>query len=291
MPSINKESKPTKTRITNKDELFELLKTDFSDAYDNWLNGKGIIRGSDDIGKHCILETGKRKSKSISNVYTMLMSDLLPCWSEFPKRNRSFICATNAEIAESYAGKNGRVYYVFPENGSEIGICTSRDIWYSFVYLKQISRFSIPDICDMFTEYTSFLTKYTKRDKIDVKGIFANENLAEIYGLFDFLNEETRNNPKIVTKFYNKANLYWFYRLIQEHDYDLMAGLNEVLDPIKNGFKHCVVKEYHYDSEFFKREVWCGGRCLFVEMSYMDELMGSLGVKRSIRYNLSPNYL
>lgn len=292
LPSINKDSQPIKTKIRNKDELFHLFKTDFSDAYENWLKGIAIVRGSRDIGKYCILETGKRKSKSVSNVYTMLMSDILPCWSNFPKRNRSFICATNIDIAQSYAGATGRVYYVFPENNSKIGICSSHDIWYSFVYLSKISKeanykISIPDICDMFIDYTNFLTKYVGRNKIDVKGIFANENLEEICKLFDFLNEETKNNPKIITKFYDKAYLYWFYRLIQEHDYNLLVGLNEVLDPIKNGFKCCVVKEYHYESEFFKREVWCGGRCLFVEVSYLNDLMGN---KRHFMYNLSTNY-
>ena len=57
------------------------------------------------------------------------MSYLLPSWKDFPKRDSSFICTTSEYKARDYAFDKDDLYHVFPENGANLGICSSLDIW------------------------------------------------------------------------------------------------------------------------------------------------------------------
>lgn len=280
MPSIDKYSKPIRTKIHNNTELFDLLHTDYSQAFEKWKNGYKIYRGSADIGNYCVLETGKRKSKSITNIYTILLSEILQSWKDYPKRNRSFICVSSDEIARTYTGKTGRIYYTFPINDSQIGICQTYDIWFSFKHLQRLSTYRIHDICGIIPEYVVKLNScshyYPSLTKNDIKAIFNTENLPAIYDLFDFINNETKEyKSQIIDKISNNLTLLWFYRLICESNFDIISSLNDILDAKKNEFYHVSISDYLIESNQFrnKREVWCGGKCLFIDTCYFDKLM------------------
>lgn len=279
MPSIDKNSKPIK-HIVKKDEIFNLLNTTYSDSFCNWKNNSKIYRGSVDIGKCCILETGKRKSKQISNIYTILLSYILPSWREYPKRSRSFICTTNIDIARTYINNTGRLYYVFPENNSKIGICPSYDIWRSFLYLQHESEYKIPDLVDIILDFIDFFLNYfnnsRENNKKYIKNLFATENIYDILNIFSTINKKIKSiTSNILSKLYKNKDLYWLYSNICNNKYDIVNTLDYYMDSTKNMFKMCYVNDYEYDSDYFKREIWCGGNCLFVDKNCFDELMGA----------------
>jgi hypothetical protein len=128
-----------------KDELTELLRTDYSSAYKKFLENKIMFRGVNDstknlVGQYGLLKPGFRISQYARyNLYTRLFSDILPSWKGYPPRNRSFICSTSTSYAAQFASSESggpptmaNVYAVLPKNGAVIGVCPDVDLWWSF---------------------------------------------------------------------------------------------------------------------------------------------------------------
>ena len=56
-------------------------------------------------------------SANSNNLYTRLLSGILPEWREYPKRNESFICSSSIEVALNYNASveyGAGVYWVLP---------------------------------------------------------------------------------------------------------------------------------------------------------------------------------
>ena len=70
----------------------------------------------------------KRESANTGNHYNVLFSEILPSWTSFPKRNRSWICSNNKDYAFNF----GTPHYVFPVGDPLLGICPDMDWWNSF---------------------------------------------------------------------------------------------------------------------------------------------------------------
>lgn len=73
----------------------------------------------------------ERTSKGTHNFYTWFMDHISPEWKQFPKRGKSFICATNPSITGMY----GKAYVMVPARRTLVGVCPSDDIWYSFKHI------------------------------------------------------------------------------------------------------------------------------------------------------------
>lgn len=121
---------PREDREISGEEAKQLLETSCSEAFNTW--GKlPLFRGSRNLtpGIYYIDPSkGTRKSQNIGNQYTMLM-DNSPYFEEFPKRSHSLICSTDLSYAHNYGKGTG--FYVYPKNGTKIGICPYRDIWFT----------------------------------------------------------------------------------------------------------------------------------------------------------------
>ena len=118
--------------LVDADQAGTLLKEEFSSAFNKWHQGHRIYRNCHDHGDIFIAEPEIRTSSDTSNEYTVLISELLPSWRSFPKRNRCFIGSTCSFIADEYTGPLRSTYCVFPLNRSEIALCSKRDMWESF---------------------------------------------------------------------------------------------------------------------------------------------------------------
>lgn len=92
--------------------------------------------------------------------YYPLWIDNSPAWAEFPKRNRSFFCTTNKDLAEDY----GELFYVVPFDSALMGICPAADIWYSFSAVESLEDLSLR-ILTLFIFFRKL--KITKLKKID----------------------------------------------------------------------------------------------------------------------------
>jgi len=129
-----------------EDRLYELLRTDFSEAHQAAMNGKFIFKGMylvDSDGIFYMSKIENRPSRNTHNFYTMWLNNH-PDWSRFPKRN---VVGTNsADVAGSYGFDT---YVILPKNGSKIGMCPTEDLWVSFKALQELNT-SADIIMDMF---------------------------------------------------------------------------------------------------------------------------------------------
>lgn len=113
---------------TDYSQFEKLIQTKYSQAFKNLKNGCPIFKGSmgffDDTFRE-MTPLKNRKSVNTLNYYTLWMNNS-PEWSKFPKR--SVICTNSYDYASGY----GKVFFILPENNSDIGIVPKDDIWNAF---------------------------------------------------------------------------------------------------------------------------------------------------------------
>jgi len=210
-----------KKQKINLKEFKELIKTDYSVSWKLFKNNKRIYRGVKRVLKDITVCTpGKRKSNNTSNYYTYLMSEVLPSWKEYPKRNRAFICSNDINVANQY----GSLHYVLPKNGAKIGVCPVNDIWFSFgkyvdnlvlfndfVYslfrfVESESRLSWVHTLDYIEKIDSFSDKKITKVFDELRKMFPHNTIINsdtilediksngcVYAFDKFLNPETHN--------------------------------------------------------------------------------------------------
>jgi len=110
------------------EKAIELLKTDYSQAFNRWKKGNRIYRGAKWYGSPFnYINPGRgRKSRNTLNYYTLIVNNH-SSWKEYPQRE--LICTTDDIEADSY----GLIYDVFPINNAKVGICSAEDFWVSFI--------------------------------------------------------------------------------------------------------------------------------------------------------------
>lgn len=110
--------------ITDVNSIDAFIKHKCPIAYTSILK---IYRGIENKTKPLLYGDSRdfvRKSRNNKNYYMILMNTILPSWSKYPDRQRSFICATTISNAISY----GNVYRVYPVGNPIIAICPTHDI-------------------------------------------------------------------------------------------------------------------------------------------------------------------
>ena len=92
--------------MTNADEAAPagLLGTKYLQALRLWRGGVRLYRASEDGGDWYERRPRPRASTDTGNEYTLLISEFLPSWRGFPKRNRCVIAA----------GRRGSARNIFP---------------------------------------------------------------------------------------------------------------------------------------------------------------------------------
>lgn len=110
----------------DKNEIKQLLTNDYSDAYNLLLNddNRTIYRGIyfDDNKDILISKSVNRISKTYNNILNSLC-EILPSWSNLPKRNSSNVGIPNMKDAEDY----GNVYIMLPINNALMSYSNYRD--------------------------------------------------------------------------------------------------------------------------------------------------------------------
>lgn len=139
-----------------KESLLELLESKYSEAFGLLKQGVSIRRSfSTKYEKPFIQKPVERVSQDcedVGNFYT-LMIDNDPSFEGFPKRSMSFIC--HAGLLKDQRGFMARTsYYVFPENGTKVGICDSDDIWRIKI---KVDSGSSPDLEVIMNQFVKFI--------------------------------------------------------------------------------------------------------------------------------------
>lgn len=126
------EKKNTGNIYSSFDDI-EKIKSECSDAWNSFINDRVCLyRGcsQSDSMLEVNPQNGTRKSAGTSNYYTVAMSQL-PAFSNFPRRDKSLICATKMNVANVYSKLGGvsGLYVVFPINGTRLGVSQHEDVW------------------------------------------------------------------------------------------------------------------------------------------------------------------
>lgn len=250
-------------------EIVKLLCGRFSSAWNKYFKEEQEIwrgvKSSYDYGNIVVMTPGTRISQNVNNLYTRLMSEILPEWKEYPKRSNSFIC-TNSDALSSFYGDS---YLVLPENGAKIGICPKADIWDSF--RLTLNHTSIPDFVAGMKEILSIATKKSENK---INEILINGTTEEIIKAFD----------KTTKYVHTSAGLFYCisadYELFNEFDSNkkltLLEYVQKKLDPVKNNFSLTTIEQYKLPSDS-KRELWTDATCLMVKEETVPLLRRIMG--------------
>lgn len=193
-----------------------------------------------------------RKSANTYNYYTLFM-DNHPLWKSYPKRSESFICTTDMNKADIYGSR----FAVFPVDGSNIGVCPSRDLWDSFSALRYDS---LSDFTKLIYRMLSYAQDYINVNYADDNWpTFVRQSetlekwLHEDYDdtAYDSV-EDTSEQKRWIDNFnYSQIFLKYF-------EYSIIEMMEQVVNP--DDFK--LIKSG--DSVPRSSEVWTDGQCIFV---------------------------
>lgn len=251
----------------NKNKLALLLYSDYSSALNQFKNGNMIFRGESmdsPLRSFYLRSPGTRISENTPNIYTMLMSEILPSWKDYPKRNKGVICSSCEQTAESFIGGiNGSVYYIFPKNGAKIGICSADDLWNSFPYLENI--FPETDLEGFCYSFIRFLSSILGINNYEIRETFDTNNTEESIELLDSATEAMKFDDA-----YSNEKCFSLIRniFINASDTNTNITMLDILDkymsPQNNGFQLTTIDNYNITSNIC-REVWTDSECIMIK--------------------------
>jgi hypothetical protein len=231
------EEKKKHTTIAKRGEILKFIQTNCSDAWDalaltNRHIYKGFRRRTDDA---YITDASQmlRSSQNTGNFYTEFTSIYSQNWKQLPPRNRSLICTNNRSIAYGY----GKVYYIFPENGTKIGICPDEDFWDSFM-----------------------------ESGIGSMGDFA-DNMQDIMQALHF---DIKKFLTVVIP-HDAYPAFW-KELAPFKGETVYEAVEKLLDPQKNRFKVLSTQQYYAQEQGRSNEVWFSGRAAMVREDIINDL-------------------
>lgn len=263
--------------INGAQSLFE---GEYSSAFNQWKTGKRLYRNCHDSGDIFSAEPTPRISSGTSNEYTLLISELLPSWSHFPKRNCCFIGSTFSSIADEYSGPQRCTYYAFLPNGAEIALCSNKDMWNSFPTLE--NEIGISNIDTFNKTLSSFLSELlniretTMMTGVEVSELFNKSKVTEIECIFKkvsdilktaLISDLTQIRINTIPSLAQEKFFSFFYNRITKNGKSFIDVLDELLSPSRNGFSRLNIEKYNTDTPV---EVWFEGKCLFVKAEKME---------------------
>lgn len=188
--------------------LKELLRTDYSQAYEAALNGDYIYKGMytqlDDKSAYYFDKIENRVSANTYNYYTLWINNS-DDWSNFP--NRNVIASTNYETASEYGLQT---YIILPKNNTKIGVCPKHDIWLSFQNLIKINM-SADEATEVFN--------YLFNDQLDADPKNYNSLVKALKHLStDLLDETDETDDSSLRGLVEKYGFYEAFRKIFSPD-------------------------------------------------------------------------
>lgn len=284
------ENTRNKYKPLNKEIALDYLTNEFSEAWKAYFNGHILYRGIQTYSKFSdftYVIPGIRVSADTSNVYTKLISDILPSWKNYPKRNNSAICTTSESTALYYTKNRNTdtsydgVLVIFPRNGIKIAVASVDDVWDSF---NNLTKNGIDNL-DVFNYRLSLFIK------VILNEINNNENQYQL----DDIDDIFRQNSRTILNIFNKieqtirkitekqlkqflSNIYdsisncpFFAKLI----YYVYSGgtiidfLDDMLNPRKNGFSLVTINQINAGD----KEVWFSSDYLMIKSTAINNLI------------------
>lgn len=234
-------SKEPDIKVQRVNTAIELLNVHCKDALWMLTEDRPIYRGDDNAFKH-LSKTGfatvdpsltERRSQNTSNYYTVIL-DNHPNMTDFPKRSKSYIAATEEDESAGY----GANLILIPYDNVKIGIVGEMDIW-----MKKI-------------EGLFGLREYS----ID--------SLNTRFGFIDEIRSATWEKLEHFDKQLKKRNRNAIDNFEHAFGYDLDKYYDHFLDEIFKAYDPKKLKLTHTTTKNMKRnirsEVWIGGPCIAI---------------------------
>lgn len=211
-------------RSVKNDKLIKLLSTKYGDAVECHKNECVMFRANKNVGISAIITPRHRTSAGTDNVYTLLISDILPSWKNWPKRNNSLIFSLSYDEASKYTDwfteynkpnatiEQRQLYNVFPNNDAMVVVCPYEDMWSSFKYLTKKLGVDASSIGPNLASAISAAI-YIIRERADIKipnkilnainpdnilTAFENDDIITILKLFKYIDDNFKK-PSIDT--------------------------------------------------------------------------------------------
>lgn len=279
--------------IKDGDKLKYLLETDYSDIYNYYIQENAdvnlIYRSHKNRNKTFFIDKPSfRTSLGSNNAHTVLMSELLPSWKKYPKRNHCIIGTTEYKSKKTYIDGDGNYnnedrefYIILPKNGTKIAVCPSYDLWQSFKFKQlnssdYINCLSVFD--DVFFDILVFFGKKINIDKysyIDIAKLFNNNDINNIFSIFSELENYIINNTididNITNEYYDSIPaIRYFYRNIKNNE-SFINILDYLFNPKNNGFILINTKKTNSLTE--DKELWFDSDCLFIKESLFKNIL------------------
>lgn len=245
--------------LETEEEIVKALELpEYSEAVAAFRKGKRIYRGDKSQEEHLgmFITPGIRVSQNTSNIYTKLMSELLPSWRKYPRRDRCVVCANDISVAAHY----GQVFSIFPQNGANIGLCSSSDIWDSFPFLFEMTNlYSLTE----FVDFIEYLFDIVFENKIDTANLFR-QDVNTVQKAIKQLEKEIRNQPEKIRSNINRFELlrYLVSEIIRGKSF--IRVLNFLMNPTKNKFKLIAIDKIPLSNGNNNRELWFEGQYLMI---------------------------
>jgi len=172
--------------------------------------------------------------------YHNLMVSNLESWKDYPRRNKSLICA-GIERARNHGGS--QLYLIIPYDKTKIGVCPKYEFWESFkTYTEE--RMYLPDWCKRVISIVE--------EENNVK--LGDENWEELVTYLD-----KKYDTKLLMK-HHQIRWDWY-----DDSKTLLQNLNEYLRPESNGFVLKTFKDLQPLLVSSNHECWFEGECIMIK--------------------------
>lgn len=248
-----KYSQSRTTVLELSDDLIEKIRRDCKETLKNdqyFFRGMGTPYNANVL--YGDSEIGTRLSANTENYYTLLIDEVLPEWKYYPKRSKSFICASTERTAASY----GNTFYVLPVGTPYIVICPQDDIWHSFDAFNYL-----PDLNKAFKECK--VGQDTPSIKKFIEGM--NDDFDHFRELLenDITTYRETIRESLLGRFFSASSDIMYKHtlplVLREYD-SFMDWLEVTLTP--QDFR--LLKSNDYKEQYRSHEIWFSGKAYFV---------------------------
>lgn len=248
--------------------LARLLDAKYAQALRMWRDGVRLYRASEDGGDWYERWPEPRTSTDTGNEYTLLISEFLPSWRGFPKRNRCVIAAGRRGSAEEYISPGRALYCVLPSDGALVAVAPEEDMWDSFPRLREFGIATIDDFNGRLAELLSAMCGGAP-SVWEIDEMFALSDTEALSALFRESEDNVRERA-IDARGRISGGLFADFMISGiERGRTLVSLLDEVLSPEANGFAARGLDGLRR----VDTEVWTDADCLLVKCSSAESLL------------------
>ncbi len=294
---IRKDTSDFSAYLSLENNLLKLLNSDYSEAYNAHNNGFKLFRGSNDIESAFVAYSGIRRAEMGDNIYTVLISDILPSWKEYPRRNKSFIMTNDKQTAQRYTDKN--IYLIFPKNGAKLGISPTPDMWSCVKFGMLTSKLDIFSLNSLNDNIINLIAHILLSNQVNkekeynnenikfespiqcmniVKEIFKENDVNAVLNLFkkcEKICSLAKKDSKLFNLLYlnyskNKFSNYILEQLLFEKPNDFISILDNIFNPVDYKFKNLLLSDIN-ESINSAVEIWTESPCLFIREDIFNE--------------------